>query len=81
MPDSTELRNRGLKATLPRLQILILEIFQKADARHLTAEEVYRLLFKQGHDGRAGYRVPRAHTVAASRPAQAGALRGRASRL
>jgi len=50
MPDSTELRNRGLKATLPRLQILILEIFQKADARHLTAEEVYRLLFKQGHE-------------------------------
>ena len=48
MPDATELRNRGLKATLPRLQIL--EIFQKADARHLTAEEGYRLLFKQGHE-------------------------------
>ena len=48
MPDSTKLRNRGLKATLPRLQIL--EMFQKADVRHLTAEEVYRLLFKQGHE-------------------------------
>lgn len=48
MPDSTELRSRGLKATLPRLQIL--DIFQKAQLRHLSAEDVYRLLFEQGHD-------------------------------
>lgn len=64
MPDATELRNRGLKATLPRLQIL--EIFQKADARHLTAEEGYRLLFKQGHEvGLATvYRVQEFHDEA-----------------
>lgn len=48
MPDSSELRSRGLKATLPRLQIL--ELFQKTKVRHLTAEEVYRLLFESGHD-------------------------------
>lgn len=48
MPDSTELRNRGLKATLPRLQVL--EIFQNTKVRHLSAEEVYRLVFKQGHE-------------------------------
>lgn len=48
MPDSSELRSRGLKATLPRLHIL--ELFQKTDTRHLTAEEVYRLMFEQGQD-------------------------------
>ncbi len=48
MPDSSELRSRGLKATLPRLQIL--ELFQRTKVRHLTAEEVYRLLFESGHD-------------------------------
>ncbi len=48
MPDSSELRSRGLKATLPRLQIL--ELFQRTKVRHLTAEEAYRLLFKQGHE-------------------------------
>lgn len=48
MPDSNELRHRGLKVTLPRLQIL--EIFQKAEARHLSAEDVYRRLFEQGHE-------------------------------
>lgn len=48
MPDSADLRNRGLKATLPRLQIL--ELFQKAQPRHMTAEDVYRQLFQNGHD-------------------------------
>ena len=48
MPDSSELRSHGLKATLPRLQIL--ELFQRTKVRHLTAEEVYRLLLKQGHE-------------------------------
>ncbi|HCF1774332.1 TPA: ferric iron uptake transcriptional regulator [Pseudomonas aeruginosa] len=48
MPDSEELRSRGLKVTLPRLQIL--EIFQKSEVRHLSAEDVYRLLLAQGHE-------------------------------
>ena len=46
MSDSTELRSRGLKATLPRLQIL--EIFQTMAVRHLSAEDIYRLLLEQG---------------------------------
>jgi len=46
MSDSTELRSRGLKATLPRLQIL--EIFQSMALRHLSAEDIYRLLLEQG---------------------------------
>ena len=35
----------GLKATLPRLKIL--EIFQKNSVRHLSAEDVYRLLLSE----------------------------------
>ncbi len=48
MPDSANLRNRGLKATLPRLQIL--ELFLQAQPRHWTADDVYRHLFQKGHD-------------------------------
>lgn len=48
MTDSRELRSHGLKVTLPRLQIL--ELFQHAQPRHLTAEDVYRQLFQKGHD-------------------------------
>jgi Fur family transcriptional regulator, ferric uptake regulator len=39
-----QLRDSGLKATLPRLKIL--ELFQHSDVRHLSAEDVYRLLLK-----------------------------------
>jgi Fur family ferric uptake transcriptional regulator len=43
-----ELKNMGLKATLPRLKIL--EIFQQGPHRHLSAEEVYRALLTDGTD-------------------------------
>jgi Fur family ferric uptake transcriptional regulator len=46
MTDPRELKNVGLKATLPRLRIL--SLFETSDVRHLTAEDVYRLLLKQG---------------------------------
>ena len=46
MPHS--LKNTGLKATYPRLRIL--ELFQKTDARHMTAEDVYRHLISEGLD-------------------------------
>jgi Fur family ferric uptake transcriptional regulator len=42
MPDSTELKHLGLKATLARLWIL--DIFRHGPERHLAAEEVYRQL-------------------------------------
>lgn len=35
-----ELRQAGLKVTLPRLRVL--EIFEESDERHLSAEDVYR---------------------------------------
>ena len=42
MSRSNELKSMGLKATLPRLKIL--ELFEKAEQRHLSADDVYRLL-------------------------------------
>ncbi|MBU2823974.1 ferric iron uptake transcriptional regulator, partial [Acidithiobacillus ferrooxidans] len=46
--NSDELKRAGLKATLPRLKIL--RIFEDSDARHLTAEEIYRLLLETGEE-------------------------------
>ena len=50
MTHAEELKSSGLKATLPRLKIL--ELFQKASQRqrHLTAEDVYKLLLADGAD-------------------------------
>ncbi|WP_028606048.1 ferric iron uptake transcriptional regulator [Ottowia thiooxydans] len=48
MDNIDELKSTGLKATLPRLKIL--EIFQRADQRHMTAEDVYRLLLADHSD-------------------------------
>ena len=42
------LKATGLKATLPRLKIL--DIFQKNDIRHLSAEDVYRRLMEEHQD-------------------------------
>ena len=43
-----ELKSTGLKATLPRLKIL--EIFQKGGQRHMTAEDVFRVLLGDRSD-------------------------------
>ena len=48
MDTIDELKSTGLKATLPRLKIL--EIFQRAEMRHMTAEDVYRLLLAEQSD-------------------------------
>ncbi len=40
-----ELKSTGLKATLPRLKIL--DVFQKGAQRHMTAEEVFRVLLEE----------------------------------
>jgi Fur family ferric uptake transcriptional regulator len=42
------LRSTGLKVTQPRLRIL--EIFQKSAQRHMTAEDVYRVLLEEQQD-------------------------------
>ncbi|MCE7031309.1 ferric iron uptake transcriptional regulator [Lysobacter sp. GX 14042] len=43
-----ELRNAGLKVTQPRLRIL--ELLEQAKPRHVTAEDIYRMLLDQGED-------------------------------
>lgn len=47
--SSKELKEAGLKATLPRLKIL--EILEKGDEqRHMSAEDVYKTLIGQDED-------------------------------
>ncbi|MGB8337246.1 MAG: ferric iron uptake transcriptional regulator [Burkholderiales bacterium] len=48
MSEAKDLKNIGLKATLPRLKVL--NLFEQSDVRHLTAEDVYRLLSNEGID-------------------------------
>ena len=48
MPSLGNLKNTGLKATVPRLTIL--ELFQKSGQRHMSAEDVYRLVLKERVD-------------------------------
>ena len=59
---NADLRTMGLKVTVPRLKIL--DLFQKLaqtnepGKRHLSAEEVYKLLLNENSDG-----LSRAHAV------------------
>jgi len=48
MTHAEELKNSGLKATLPRLKVL--EVFQKSSQRHMSAEDVYKHLLTEGAD-------------------------------
>jgi Fur family transcriptional regulator, ferric uptake regulator len=48
MSNIDELKNTGLKATLPRLKIM--EIFQTSAQRHMTAEDVFRVLLQERTD-------------------------------
>jgi Fur family ferric uptake transcriptional regulator len=48
MSDPQSLKNMGLKATVPRLKIL--ELFEKSSLRHMTAEDVYRMLIADNMD-------------------------------
>jgi len=48
MSNIDELKSTGLKATLPRLKIL--EIFQGGKQRHMTAEDVFRVLLEDRSD-------------------------------
>lgn len=48
MSEPKELKDAGLKATLPRLKVL--SLFETSTQRHLSAEDVYRLLLTSGED-------------------------------
>jgi len=45
---SRDLKNAGLKVTLPRISIL--EILAEAEQHHLSAEDVYKALLQAGSD-------------------------------
>ena len=46
--QSQDLRKAGLKVTLPRLKIF--QIMEDSERRHLSAEDVYKLLLESGED-------------------------------
>ena len=48
MKHADELKSSGLKATLPRIKIL--EVFQRTERRHMTAEDVYKALLTEDAD-------------------------------
>lgn len=48
MTHADELKNSGLKATLPRIKVL--EVFQKTTQRHMSAEDVYKVLLADDAD-------------------------------
>jgi Fur family transcriptional regulator, ferric uptake regulator len=48
MSNIDELKSTGLKATAPRLKIL--EIFQNSRQRHMSAEDVFRVLLEERSD-------------------------------
>ncbi len=46
--ESQNLKKAGLKVTLPRMKIL--EILERSETRHLTAEAIYRELLDSGEE-------------------------------
>lgn len=48
MSTPSQLKTAGLKATLPRLKII--KLFESSRVRHLTAEDVYKILLDENLD-------------------------------
>ena len=48
MGESQQLKNVGLKITLPRLKVL--QILEQSQTRHLSAEDIYRALVDMGEE-------------------------------
>lgn len=46
--ETRELRRAGLKVTLPRLRIL--QLLESAERKHVTADDVHRMLIDHGED-------------------------------
>lgn len=46
--ESRDIKNAGLKVTVPRVKIL--EIMENSNAGHFSAEEVYKMLLESGED-------------------------------
>jgi len=48
--ESQDIRNAGLKVTLPRVKILEMLENRQFSERHLTAEKVYKNLLEDGEE-------------------------------
>ena len=48
MHDPKDLKDAGLKATLPRLKVL--SLFENSIERHLSAEDIYKVMINSGED-------------------------------
>ncbi|MDQ8039515.1 MAG: ferric iron uptake transcriptional regulator [Rickettsiella sp.] len=46
--DNQQLRQAGLKVTVPRLKIL--QLLEQVKTRHLSAEDIYKALLESGED-------------------------------
>jgi Fur family ferric uptake transcriptional regulator len=46
--DNQDIRKAGLKVTLPRVKIL--ELLEQSDQRHVSAEDVYKMLLDKGEE-------------------------------
>lgn len=46
--ENQDIRKAGLKVTLPRVKIL--EVLETSQARHMTAEDVYKALLEKGEE-------------------------------
>ncbi len=46
--ESADIKNAGLKVTLPRMKIL--ELLESSEDRHLKAEDIYKLLLDSGEE-------------------------------
>ena len=46
--EATDLKKAGLKATLPRIRIL--QILEESEGKHLSAEDVYKILLGHGEE-------------------------------
>ena len=46
--ETADIKNAGLKVTLPRMKIL--ELLESSNDRHLKAEDIYRMLLDSGEE-------------------------------
>ncbi len=46
--ESSDIKNAGLKLTLPRMKIL--ELLESSSERHLKAEDIYKMLLDSGEE-------------------------------
>lgn len=46
--ETADIKNAGLKVTLPRMKIL--ELLESCDDRHLKAEDIYKMLLDSGEE-------------------------------